>query len=230
MSGTVLILSDCQMQSQAVQHIYATAGYTSFLSDVATPHISIERHKPDVVVIAPANDSRTLAPLCKQVRSVTSAPLIVTPQFHDEQEEMHLLAAGADDYVSRDRNSRVLVIRTESQLNRFTLKQRPRHHVLEIGKLTLNIDTRIAAYNETMISLTRTEFDLLAVLMNNSHRVVHREELLNRVWGSWYGDDHILEVHISRLRRKIERIGGPRILHPVRGVGYRLLSYGQTLD
>jgi DNA-binding response OmpR family regulator len=58
--------------------------------------------------------------------------------------------------------------------------------------------------------------------MHNKHRVVNRQELLDRVWGTWFGDDHLLEVHISRLRRKIEINGGPRIAIAVRGVGYRL--------
>jgi DNA-binding response OmpR family regulator len=72
------------------------------------------------------------------------------------------------------------------------------------------------------LDLTRIEFDLLAILLEHPTRVVPREELVSRVWGSWFGDDHVVEVHLSRLRAKVVRAGGPRIGVAVRGVGYRL--------
>ena len=70
--------------------------------------------------------------------------------------------------------------------------------------------------------LTRIEFDLLGILLEQPTRVVPRDELVSRVWGSWFGDDHVVEVHLSRLRAKVVRAGGPRIGVAVRGVGYRL--------
>ena len=230
MEKSVLILSNCPLQTQAVQHIYQSAGFQSIKVTDGNTRNALEHSRPDIVVVAPRNQSVSMAPTCQQVRALSPVPMIASPQFHDDIDEMNLLAAGADDYVARDRNHRILIMRTEALLHRFALRQRLNTSVLTMGKLTLDLDTRLVHFGETNIALTRTEFDLLTVLLQNSHRVVHREELLNRVWGTWYGDDHILEVHISRLRRKIEKLGGPRILHPVRGVGYRLLNYGQTLD
>jgi DNA-binding response OmpR family regulator len=230
MEGKVLVLSNCALQRAAVQHIYESAGYISYQSVDSQPHMAIEKYKPDVIVIAPSNESPSPAPLCQQIRAVSSVPVIVSPQIHDDFEEMNLLAAGADDYISRERNHRVLTLRTGALLNRFKDRNRNRKSDIQIGKLTLNLDARVADYAGQYIPLTRTEFDLLAILMRNTHRVVHREELLNKVWGAWYGDDHLLEVHISRLRKKVLAVSGPKICHPVRGVGYRLTSYGQSLD
>jgi DNA-binding response OmpR family regulator len=230
MEKSVVIFSNCPLQSQAVQHIYQSAGYQSVKLSDAPPRITLEQSRPDVVVIAPRNEGGSMAAVCQQVRAISPVPMIASPQFHDDIDEMNLLAAGADDYVARDRNHRILIMRTEALMNRATQRDRSRTSLLAVGRLVLDLDSRIVHFGNTHLLLTRTEFDLLTILIQNSHRVVHREELLNRVWGSWYGDDHILEVHISRLRRKIESIDGTRIFHPVRGVGYRLLSYGQTLD
>jgi DNA-binding response OmpR family regulator len=72
------------------------------------------------------------------------------------------------------------------------------------------------------LALTRIEFDLLALLMEDPGRVVPREEIVSRVWGDWFSDDHVVEVHLSRLRRKVSDAGGPRVGTAVRGVGYRL--------
>jgi DNA-binding response OmpR family regulator len=92
----------------------------------------------------------------------------------------------------------------------------------EAGPLTVDTETRVATVDETELDLTRTEFDLLVMLMDNPRRVVNRQALLEGVWGSWYGDDHVVEVHMSRLRTKVKAAGGPRIGVAVRGVGYKL--------
>ena len=230
MQSTVLIFSNCPLQTQAVRHIYDAAGFKSFQSNESTAKNALEEVKPDVVVIAPRNDEASLTELCQRVRSHSDVPIIVSPQFYNEHEELNNLAAGADDYVSRERSPRILLARTESLINRTASSKRLNSATLNLGILQVNLDTRTVTYGDVMIDMTRTEFDLLAIMLKNMHRVVHREELLNRVWGSWYGDDHILEVHISRLRRKIQKVGGPRLLHPVRGIGYRFLSHGQTVD
>jgi DNA-binding response OmpR family regulator len=114
------------------------------------------------------------------------------------------------------------VTRTAAVVGREKARLNPTRNTMSHKDLIVSLDNRIVSFGQTIINLTRTEFELLAILMHNKHRVVHRQELLDRVWGTWFGDDHILEVHISRLRRKIELHGGPRIAVAVRGVGYRL--------
>ena len=88
----------------------------------------------------------------------------------------------------------------------------------------VDTEARVASVDGVELDLTRTEFDLLVMLMDNPRRVVNREALLEGVWGSWYGDDHVVEVHMSRLRSKVKAAGGPRIGVAVRGVGYSSAS------
>ena len=86
----------------------------------------------------------------------------------------------------------------------------------------LKVDSRTTLLDGSAIHLTRTEFDLLTAMMENPERVCTREMLLERVWGEWFGDTHVVEVHMSRLRNKVTAAGGPKIGTVVRGVGWRL--------
>jgi DNA-binding response OmpR family regulator len=223
MALSVFVIADSPAQQRAVCKIYDTAGFRTFSHyEDQNPIAALHQAKPDVVVMATENGIGNALSICQQVRAQLDLPVIVSPQFHDEVEEVSCLSAGADDYVSRDRNQRILVTRTTAVIGREKARLNPIKNLLVHKDLKLNIENRIAMVGETSLDLTRTEFELLAILMHNKHRVVHRQELLDRVWGTWFGDDHILEVHISRLRRKIELHGGPRIAIAVRGVGYRL--------
>lgn len=87
--------------------------------------------------------------------------------------------------------------------------------------VTLCPQTREVHVNDVELRLTRTEFDLLALLIASPSTIIRREELLEGVWGYWPGDDHIIETHLSRLRSKIVKAGGPVIGEAIRGVGYR---------
>lgn len=223
MSLSVFVIADSPSQQRAVCKIYDTAGFRTFSHhESQNPINALFQTQPDVVVMATENGIGNALAICQQVRSQIDVPVIVSPQFHDEIEEISCLSAGADDYVARDRNQRILVTRTTAVIGREKARQNPTKNVLIHKDLKISLDNRIAMIGEKLLNLTRTEFELLAILMHNKSRVVHRQELLDRVWGTWFGDDHILEVHISRLRRKIELCGGPRIAVAVRGVGYRL--------
>lgn len=223
MALSVFVIADSPAQQRAVCKIYDTAGFRTFSHfEDQNPIAALHQTKPDVVVMATESGIGNALSICRQVRAQLDLPVIVSPQFHDEVEEVSCLSAGADDYVSRDRNQRILVTRTTAVIGREKARHNPIKNLLVHKDLKLNIENRLAMVGERMLDLTRTEFELLAILMHNKHRVVHRQELLDRVWGTWFGDDHILEVHISRLRRKIELHGGPRIAIAVRGVGYRL--------
>lgn len=220
---SVFVIADSAAQQKAVCKIYDTAGFRTYAhSDTQNPIHALYQTQPDVVVMATENGIGNALAVCQQVRSQIDVPVIVSPQVHDEIEEISCLSAGADDYVPRDRDQRVLVTRTTALITREKARLNPTRNLLIHKEIKLSIDNRIAMIGEKLLNLTRTEFELLAILMHNKHRVVHRQELLDRIWGSWFGDDHLLEVHISRLRRKIELNGGPRIAVAVRGVGYRL--------
>lgn len=110
-------------------------------------------------------------------------------------------------------------------MRRSTSKFTPCDERLNFANLTLDGPSRLVFVDEQAVHLTRTEFDLLAMLMTQPLRVFSRAELIAAVWGeTWFGDDHFVETHTSRLRRKIAAAGGPRIAAAVRGVGYRLVD------
>ncbi len=97
-----------------------------------------------------------------------------------------------------------------------------RNSVLAAGVVSVDADSRRAFVGDVEVHLTRTEFELLRLLLSSAQRVLPRAEIVRAIWGDWPGDDHLIEVHVSRLRRKIVNAGGPSVVEAVRGVGYRL--------
>jgi hypothetical protein len=220
---SVFVIADSPAQQRDVCKIYDTAGFRTYShQENQNPINALYQAQPDVVVMATENGIGNALAICQQVRAQLDVPVIVSPKYHDEVEEISCLSAGADDYIARDRNQRILITRTTAVIGREKARLNPVRNVLVHKELKVSIDNRLTMIGERILDLTRTEFELLVILMHNKHRVVNRQELLDRVWGTWFGDDHLLEVHISRLRRKIEINGGPRIAIAVRGVGYRL--------
>ena len=116
-------------------------------------------------------------------------------------------------------------IPVESELRQVSSAARPSapaSSVLSAGEVSIDVDTRRAFVAKQEVHLTRTEFELLRLLLSARDRVLPRAEIVRAIWGDWPGDDHLIEVHVSRLRRKIVTAGGPSIVEAVRGVGYRL--------
>lgn len=222
MKNSVLIMSNHPGLRERVAEMYERAGYQPIAADLAPVNRGqLHNWNPDLVVIAPAEQSDNWIATCHSVRSSSAIPLLVASPKHDDLDELNTLAAGADDYIPRDRSARAILARSERLIQRRRLQDQP-EAVIQAGGLTVNTDTRTLQWQRTEIPVTRTEFELVRLLCLNSHRVVPRSELIHCVWGEWYGDDHILEVHISRLRRKLQQAGAMTALDPIRGVGYRL--------
>jgi DNA-binding response OmpR family regulator len=159
--------------------------------------------------------------VCRALRSHGSTPIVFLTARADELDELVGFAVGADDYVTKPFAPRLLLARVSSVLRRARSEPEDRT-VFETGPLRVDLEARTATVDGTTLQLTRTEFDLLAALIENPKRVVPRETLLERVWGDWYGGDHVVEVHLSRLRSKVRKAAGVTVGVAVRGVGYRL--------
>ena len=132
------------------------------------------------------------------------------------------LAVGADDYVTKPFSARELSMRIKA------MRRRPRrsaaHSCLrEFGRLTIDAQAREVRVDDDLVDLTRIEFDLLDTLASSPRRAVGRRSLLTAVWGDdWFGDDHVVDVHLANLRRKIgEPASRPGHIKTVRGIGYR---------
>jgi DNA-binding response OmpR family regulator len=177
--------------------------------------------------------------VCRELRRDRDMPVMFLTHRRDPVDELVGLAVGADAYLGKPMMPRLIVAHAEALLRRTRLVEvgngagrrlarpagggeEPRPTVLELEGLLIDLDAREVTVNGAAIELTRTEFDLLVALARSPRRVLTRAQLLEEVWGDWYGSDHVLDVHLSRLRAKVLSAGGQRIGHAVRGVGFRL--------
>jgi|JI8StandDraft_1071087.scaffolds.fasta_scaffold01785_8 DNA-binding response OmpR family regulator len=222
MSETVLVIDDDSDLRALVTLALTESGYRVVeAADGPTGISQYHGHQPDLVVLDIGLGSMDGLEVCRQLRAVGTTPIVFLTSRAEEVDQLVGFAAGADDYVTKPFSPRLLVARVGSVLRRGSGAEEERTR-FEVGPLTIDAESRVATADGVELDLTRTEFDLLTILMENPRRVVTRDMLLERVWGSWYGDDHVVEVHMSRLRSKVKAASGLRIGVAVRGVGYKL--------
>jgi two-component system, OmpR family, response regulator MtrA len=161
--------------------------------------------------------------VCRTLRRQGDVPIIIVTARADTADVISGLEAGADDYVTKPLVASELAARIRALLRRRHPDDGAGHRVLRIGEVEVHPDEDVVRRAGTAVHLTRTEFRLLLELAAAEGRVVTREELLKRVWGyDYFGDTRLLDVHIRRLRRKIERDpDAPECVLTVRGRGYK---------
>ncbi|MCL4111942.1 UNVERIFIED_CONTAM: hypothetical protein GTU68_043052 [Idotea baltica] len=182
---------------------------------------------PDVVVLDLGLPGMDGVEVCRELRSFTDAYVLMLTGRDDEVDRLVGLAVGADDYMTKPFSTRELVARVQ------VLLRRPRGGIrsddvardsssIELGDLQVDPLSREVRVGGRLIDLTKIEFDLLATLATRPEMVFTRRLLMDSVWGDdWYGDDHMISVHMANLRKKID-IGDTRHIKTVRGVGYRM--------
>jgi two-component system response regulator ResD len=163
--------------------------------------------------------------VCREIRKTSAIPIIMLTSHVLEMDEAMCLAAGADDYITKPVSARILALRVSTQIRHLSSKEQVVGAEITAGPVTLDTDTRLLKIEGTAIVLTRTEYDFLHLLISNSKRVFTREEIALAIGTSLeYSSDHLLDTHASRIRMKIKEVSDVKVLHAVRGVGYRLLS------
>lgn len=165
--------------------------------------------------------------VCRQIRSKSEVPIIMLTAKDSEIDIVVGLELGADDYVTKPYSSRELIARINAVLRRGSSEEEKLSGgSLEVGNLRLDVERHIATLNGKTLSLPLKEFELLEFLMRNVDRVLTRMQLIDRVWGSDYvGDTKTLDVHIKRLRAKIEvDPADPMLIQTIRGLGYKMES------
>ena len=167
--------------------------------------------------------------VCRRVREFSDAHVLMLTAQDTELDKVVGFEAGADDYVTKPFSVAELVGRVKAVLRRHANTatariQAPTHTVRQFGALTVDAPAREAKLDGTELELTRIEFDLLDTLTAEPRVAFSRAQLLERVWGeNWFGDDHLVDVHISNLRRKLaDDPRSPDFVCTVRGVGYRM--------
>jgi DNA-binding response OmpR family regulator len=182
---------------------------------------SARAQPPDIVLLDLGLPGMDGIEVCRRLRAFSDAYVIILTSRNEEIDTLVGLAAGADDYVPKPASGRQIVARARAMLRRPRNSRRPEPDdpTRRFGALEVDPGGREVRIGGEVVALTRIEFDLLEALTATPRVVVSRATLLETIWGAnWYGDDHVVDVHISNLRRKI----GSGYVRTVRGVGYRM--------
>jgi two-component system response regulator RegX3 len=190
-----------------------------------------EAIQPDLVLLDIMLPKLSGIDVCRTIRARSAVPIIMVTAKGTEIDTVVGLEVGADDYVSKPYRLRELVARMRAVMRRSAANaevpgagaaSQP-HEAIEVGDVKVDTDRRSVIVRGTEVQLRRKEFDLLLLLVENAGRVLTRDTLIDRVWGTDYvGDTKTLDVHIKRLRAHVETDrGAPTIITTVRGVGYR---------
>lgn len=165
--------------------------------------------------------------VCRRIRRTSTVPVIMLTARDSEADTVVGLRIGADDYVTKPYSYRELLARVNAVLRRsHGEEQEPAEPVLEVGRVRMDVGRHEVAVDGEAVAMPPREFELLELFMRNPGRVLARGEIIDRVWGADYvGDTKTLDVHVKRIRAKIEvEPGEPKLLITVRGVGYKLAA------
>ena len=161
--------------------------------------------------------------VCRAIRQRSNVPVIMLTAKDGEIDKVVGLEIGADDYVTKPYSSRELLARIKAVLRRNSEPEELLPSTVEGGPVRMDVDRHVVAVDGEQVQLPLKEFELLEILVRNSGRVMTRGQLIDRIWGEDYvGDTKTLDVHVKRLRAKIEENPSePRLLTTVRGLGYK---------
>lgn len=180
--------------------------------------------RPDVIVLDLMMPGVDGVEACRQIRTFSDAYVVMLTARDEEVDKLVGLSVGADDYVTKPFSARELVARIRAMLRRPRMPLAQDEPVRRFGDLEVDPVAREARVAGRLVELTRTEFDLLDALSAEPRVAFSRRRLMERVWGGdWYGDEHVVDVHVAHLRRKLgDDAQQPRYVRTVRGVGYRM--------
>jgi two-component system, OmpR family, response regulator RegX3 len=222
----VLVVEDEESFSDALSYMLRREGFDAVVARTGPEALEeFDRTGADIVLLDLMLPGLPGTEVCRALRAKSSVPIIMLTAKDGEIDKVVGLELGADDYVTKPYSARELVARIRAVLRRRgDGESPPTEAVLAAGAVRMDVDRHVVAVDGEEIALPLKEFDLLELLMRNAGRVLTRMQLIERVWGSDYvGDTKTLDVHVKRLRAKIEPDpGNPKFLLTVRGLGYKL--------
>lgn len=221
----VLVVEDEESFREALEFMLSKEGFEVALAATGTDALTeFDRNGADLILLDLMLPGMSGTEVCRTIRAKSKVPIIMVTAKADEVDKVVGLEIGADDYVTKPFSSRELVARIRAVLRRNAdFEEDPVVSTLEVGPVRIDIDRHKVSVRGESISLPLKEFDLLELLMRNAGRVLTRGQLIDRIWGSNYvGDTKTLDVHIKRLRAKIEQDPAePVHIMTVRGLGYK---------
>lgn len=223
MKQKVLIVDDETSIQELIRFNLEQAGFdTEVASDGLAALEMFESYKPDLIVLDLMLPGKDGYDVCKEIRRTSNVPIIMLTAKETELERVLGLELGADDYMTKPFSPLELVARIKAVLRRASGQESQDENEYKVGNIFLQVDTREVKVGDQLVELTRKEFDLLHIFMQNVGKVLTREVLLQKVWGYEYeGETRTVDVHIRHLRRKLGPEGETRI-ETIHGVGYKL--------
>lgn len=219
----VLIVDDEVTIQELIRFNLDQAGFdTEVASDGLEAIEMFESYRPDLIVLDLMLPGKDGYDVCKEIRRTSNVPIIMLTAKETELERVLGLELGADDYMTKPFSPLELVARIKAVLRRASGQEAQDENEYKVGNIFLQVDTREVKVHDESVDLTRKEFDLLHIFMQNMGKVLTREVLLQKVWGYEYeGETRTVDVHIRHLRRKLGPEGETRI-ETIHGVGYKL--------
>ena len=222
---TILLVEDEESITTPLVEALRREGFDTAVSGTAGESLALaDRVKPDLVLLDVMLPDGSGFDVCRELRARSRVPIIMLTARGEEADRVAGLELGADDYVVKPFSARELVARVRAVLRRAAeAGERRVEGATEIGDVRIDPGRRSVSFRGDELELSRKEFDLLRLLIENAGSVVTRERLIDEVWDTnWFGSTKTLDVHVSGLRKKLDDdAGSPRYIHTVRGVGFR---------
>ncbi len=220
----ILVVEDEASFSDALAYLLGKEGFEVIVADTGPAAIEqFDRHGADLVLLDLMLPGLSGTEVCRQLRTRSNVPIIMLTAKDAEVDKVVGLELGADDYVTKPYSSRELIARVRAVLRRQGEEDLVKDGILEAGPVRMDVERHKVSIGGTDVAFPLKEFELLEFLVRNSGRVLTRSQLIDRVWGSdYFGDTKTLDVHIKRLRAKIEADPAePVFIQTVRGLGYK---------
>ncbi|HEY0259395.1 MAG TPA: response regulator transcription factor [Lacisediminihabitans sp.] len=220
----ILIVEDESSLSEPLAFLLGREGYeTTIAADGPSALAEFEKNGSDLVLLDLMLPGISGTEVCREIRSHSQVPIIMLTAKDSEVDVVVGLELGADDYVTKPYSTRELLARIRAVMRRRVDEEAEDAAILEAGDVRMDVERHTVAVRGSEMPMPLKEFELLEVLLRNSGRVLTRGQLIDRVWGAdYFGDTKTLDVHIKRIRSKIEKApSDPEMLVTVRGLGYR---------
>ncbi len=220
----ILVVEDEDSFSDPLSYLLRREGYDVAVADDGRAALEeFDRNGADLVLLDLMLPGVPGTEVCRQLRARSNVPVIMLTAKDSEIDKVVGLELGADDYVTKPYSSRELVARVRAVLRRGAEPEILVPATVEAGPVRMDVERHVVTVNNATVAMPLKEFELLEILLRNAGRVLTRMQLIDRVWGSDYvGDTKTLDVHVKRLRSKIEPDpAAPRHLVTVRGLGYK---------
>ncbi|GAA4113201.1 response regulator transcription factor [Enteractinococcus coprophilus] len=220
----ILVVEDEPSISDPLSYLLQREGYeVTVVEDGVEAVDEFERNGADLVLLDLMLPGQPGTDVIRQIRQESQVPVIMLTAKDSEVDKVVGLELGADDYVTKPYSSRELIARIRAVMRRNAESDELIPDTVSAGPVRMDVERHVVSVDGAEITMPLKEFDLLEMLLRNAGRVMTRGQLIDRVWGPGYvGDTKTLDVHIKRLRSKIEPDpSAPRYLLTVRGLGYK---------